>query len=496
MLFGVILPTVTLFGSQTPRISLVPEALGGTDYADDCIELAQSVGLVLDPWQRLVLRAALSVRPDLMWAAFELALIVSRQNGKGSILEARMLAGLFLFDEGLQLYTSHEFKSAQEIFNRVVGLITNSDALRKRVKAIPTSHGKEGIELLKQRGQVRGNRIRFITRGHGSGRGFTADCIYFDEAYELAASFMAALIPTLSTIPNPQIWYASSAGMETSEMLGAIRSRAIDPGPDDARLAFLEWSADDDNFDVYSDTDLALANPALGIRISKEFCVAERAAMKGDMVKYARERLGIGTYPAGESTWAVIPKQVWYELQTDEPTTGGLVFAVDVSPDRSATIAACGVTPDGHDIVEIVAHSLGTSWVVDRLEDLIEKHRCRGVVISPRGPAGSLLADVREMLSDARKEKLLQTPGGQDEAQACGAFYDAAVDSMSIRHRGQAPLATAVAGAHRKILSEAAWTWNRKSMTVDISPLWAATLAFWGHQTAPKPRKPFILVGS
>ena len=50
-------------------------------------------------------------------------------------------------------------------------------------------------------------------------------------------------------------------------------------------------------------------------------------------------------------------------------------------------------------------------------------------------------------------------------AQACSGLYDAATDSMSLRHRGQAPIATALAGARQKNLSEGAWTWNRKSVT-------------------------------
>ena len=59
-------------------------------------------------------------RADGKWAAFETALIVPRQNGKGSILEARELAGLFLFGEQLILHSAHEFKTAQEAFRRVL----------------------------------------------------------------------------------------------------------------------------------------------------------------------------------------------------------------------------------------------------------------------------------------------------------------------------------------------------------------------------------------
>jgi hypothetical protein len=489
---------VTLFGVQTPRILLAPQATEDTSWADDCIELAASAGLILDPWQRLVLRYALSVRPNDTWAAFEVALIVSRQNGKNGILEARQLAGLFLFGERLQLHTSNKFNASIEAFVRIRELITNTDALRKRVKRMPTSHGDEGIELF---GKARGGgdtgaRLKFMARGSGSGRGFSGDTIYFDEAYLLASQEIAAMLPTMSAKPNPQLWYTSSAGWEISTQLGAVRNRGI--AGVDSRLAFMEWSVDESNYDIEDRAGWAQANPALGIRITEDFVAAELDAMRSEPQTFARERLGVGQWPTSAESWSVIPKKVWDELTTEVALVDPFVLALDVTPDRSRTsIAAAGLNTDGHTQVELIAHASGTSWAVDHLREVLSNHpRCRGVVVSPRGPGGSLLPDVREMLEKVRKEKLLLTPSAMDEAQACSGLYDAATDSMSLRHRGQAPIAAALAGARQKHLSEGAWTWNRKSITVDISPVWAITLAKWGHETAPKRRAPFILVGT
>jgi hypothetical protein len=494
---------VTLLGSPTPRILFVPSNSVLDDWhADACIELAETVGLVLDPWQRLVIRHVLAIRPDDMWAAFEVALVISRQNGKNGILEAVQMAKLFLFGDRIQLHTSNKFKSSIEAFIRIRELIVNTDALRKRVKRMPTSHGDEGIELFGKAKGGTGPRLMFMARGAGSGRSFSADTIYFDEAYNLAASDTAAMIPTLSAKPNPQIWYTSSAGWEISTALGGVRDRALAAAPDDDALAYLEWSVDENNYDIRDRAGWAQANPSLGIKrangtgLTEDYIAKELNAM--DAPEFARERLGVGQWPVSADSWSVIPKRVWDELITKADITDPVVFAVDVTPDRSrASIGVAGVDTDGHPIVELIAHGSGTSWVVDRLKDLVQDHKTRGVVISPRGPAGSLLPDIREMLEGMRKEKLLLTPSGQEEAQACTGFYDAATDSMSIRHRGQAPVSLALAGARQKILSEGAWTWNRKSVTVDISPIWALTLAYWGHQTAPKrTRQPFILVGS
>ena len=169
------------------------------------------------------------------WSAFEVGLVTPRQNGKNGILEARELAGLFLFGERLILHSAHEFKTAQEAFRRVMFLVENNDDLRKRVARVRTSHGEEGIELRD------GARLRFIARSTGSGRGFSADCVILDESYALSSEAMGALLPTLSALPNPQVWYTSSAGKRDSTQLMMIRDRGRAGG--DPGLAYFEWSA-------------------------------------------------------------------------------------------------------------------------------------------------------------------------------------------------------------------------------------------------------------
>jgi hypothetical protein len=49
--------------------------------------------------------------------------IVSRQNGKGAILEARELAGLFQFGEELILHSAHEYRTAMEAFRRILACL-------------------------------------------------------------------------------------------------------------------------------------------------------------------------------------------------------------------------------------------------------------------------------------------------------------------------------------------------------------------------------------
>ena len=457
---------VPLLGDQRPRIwSAPPSAWSeGQRVAD----LAAKAGLVLDDWEQWVLDQGLARRDDRMWAAFEVALIVSRQNGKGSILEALELAALFLndFNVELILHSAHEFKTAAEAFLRIQSLISAHPVFERRVARIRTSNGSEAIELRN------GKRLRFIARSKGSGRGFSADLVILDEAFNLGEDEMAALLPTLSTRPNPQVWYTSTAGTETSVQLGRVRERGLTGT--DRSLAFMEWSvADGDDHD--DPVSWARANPGLGIRISPDYIARERAALGADA--FARERLGVGVYPTDlADAWQVISKQSWAAcLDGRSVPEDPVAFCADAMPGGShAAIGMAGVRADGLVHVEVVDHKPGTAWVVPRLVELCAKHGPCAVVVDPSGQLGQLTGEI-----EAAGIEVLQ-PSARDAAAACGQFYEAVTDSGTLRHRGDGSLAVALGGACTRPLSDA-WAWDRKKPVTDICPLVAVTLALWGH---------------
>lgn len=486
-------PPPALLGAQQPPILSLPPAL--TSAGQEAVELAASAGLDLDPWQAFVLDGSLRERQDGKWSAFETALIVSRQNGKGSIIEARELAGLFLFGDQLILHSAHEFKTAAEGFRRLLGLIENTPALWRRVKKVTRSHGDEGIELWS------GERIRFVARTGGAGRGFSGDLVILDEAYNLSENQMAALLPTLSARPNPQLWYTSSApdkDIAPCDQLARVRRRALAGG--DPSLAYFEWSIDahtdfcppgcTDHDEVDDPVAWAKANPALGYRLTADYIAKEMAAL--DPTSFQRERLGVGRYPVEGSGWDVIAEEAWEDLVDDESEPGEVIaFAPDVTPNASSgSIAVAGIRADGLHHVEIVEQRPGTSWMVPRLVELVKDWRPVAVAIDTKGPAGALIPDL-----EAAGVELLKVQA-TDMAQACGGLYAAAVpqgeDVSSIRHRDQGALNRAVAAAKKRKLGEA-WAWARADITNDISPLVAVTLARWalakkGHRRRARAR--------
>lgn len=445
-------PSAVLLGAQRPRVSSAPPSVSSA--GQEASELAASAGLILDDWQKHVLDVGLGERADGKWSAFEVGLIVGRQNGKGAILEARELAGLFLFGEQLILHSAHEFKTAQEAFRRVLALIQNTPDLEKLVSRVRTSHGEEGVELRS------GARLRFVARSTGSGRGFSGDVVILDEAYNLPGQAMGALLPTMAARPNPQVWYASSAGTEDSEVLARVQSRGTEGKP--GRLAYFEWSAEPD-CDLDDRRGWVASNPGLGIRIDAEFVEAERAALPE--VEFSRERLGI--WADGRAD-VVIDRALWMSLvDADCDVRSPVAFALKINQERTkGSIQAAIKRPDGLVQIESIDYRPGTAWMLDRVAALNADWRPIGFAVNPSGPEGSLIPGMQAL----GIEPALIT--GREHAQACGAFYDALVDRR-IRHGNQGPLNIAAEQAVKRPVGDS-WVWHRRT-AVDIGPIDGAT---------------------
>lgn len=462
-------PASASLGDQRPRILHVPPSVTSA-AGEEAVDLAAQAGLVLDDWQQFALRSALAERADHKWAAFEVGLVVSRQNGKGSILEARELAGLFLLNEGLQIHSAHLFDTSLEAFRRILEIIETNPWLDSKVKRVSKSHGEEGIELKSRQ------RLRFKTRTAGGGRGLSGDAVYLDEAMILPDKVVGALMPTMSAKSvqgNPQLWYTASAGTEDSTVLARLRRRGIKG--EDPSLCYLEWSVDEaaylaDPAGVARDEDAwAQANPGLGIRISAEHVAREQRSM--DPLEFSRERLGVGTWPLDESEGGAIRPDDWAACRDEASRFGpgpaplGVYFTGDRA---TAYVAAVGAREDKLAHAELLAEVPATQ-ALDAVLQLHKKRRAL-VVIDPGSHAGSLIQPLEAAGVEVEQVTL------QKLGQASGTVYDT-LAAHTLRHIGQPKLDAAARTATTRPIGRDAWAWKGPA----VAPLVAVTLAMHGY---------------
>jgi hypothetical protein len=467
-----------LLGDQTPRILTCPES--ATSAGQDAVDLAASVGLYLDPWQQLVLEKSLGEQPDGKWSSFEVGLVVSRQNGKGSILEARALAGLLLFGEELIVHSAHEFKTAQEAMRRLGFLLGESGVKFKT----HNSHGKEGYELLPTPERPRGARIFFQSRTKSAGRGLTGDLVILDEAMILSSASMRALLPTLSARPNPQIWYTGSAVDQTEDancyVFGGVRKRGVEASS--PRLCFAEWSCTEGT-DPTSRTARAQANPSMGRRISEEYIEDEYQAFKNDIRSFLVERLAIGDWPVlGAAAEPVFDIDEWDTMANAAPILRGpRTIALDRTPD-GRTWALCAAQRTIGDNVHLEIgynRSASNTEMVEYLVGLVTEWSPAALVIDQKSAAAVL----KPYLLDAGIEPIITN--ASELAIACQGFLDAALDKQ-LSHTGQKLLSDAVACAVKRDLPGGGFAWD-KTAGGSIAQLVAATLAHWSLLTFGTP---------
>lgn len=448
-----------LLGSQSPSVELLPRDSVGSAGAE-AVELAALAGLHLDPWQAYCLEQGLSEQSDGLWAAFICAIVVPRQNGKGSVLEAREVAGLFLLNEHLILHSAHEFKTCYEHFLRIVNLIESTPDLDRRVRKIRRGVGEQAIELRN------GNRLRFIARSGGSGRGMSAPCVVLDEFMFATEAMVGAIMPTLSAQPNPQLWMTSSAPLATSEPLHRLRLQAKAATAD--RLFYAEWGNEPDTPD--NDEAVARANPALGRRIFLDFVDVEREVMSPE--EFARERLGVPQQLGTEAQ--VIDPEVWAACRNEESSVVSHdCWALTINPEREwASLGLAGRTADGKLHVEWLEHRRGTAWIVARITGAWDKKRLP-LRIHKQGPEGAFIVPLREQGVEVIEVSSAEV------AQATGQFIDAANNGQLV-HLGQPSLDKALRGAVLRLNSDGASVWSQRNSSVEITPLVAVTVALGG----------------
>jgi hypothetical protein len=470
-----------LVGVQEPRIRVTPPA--ARNDAADVVEMAACYGLTLDPWQVAVFEAGLGLddtpgpggRPR--WASSTVCTACPRQNGKGTIIEALLLAAAFLFEEEVIACSAHESRTTRVSFERVLGYLENYDDLRSKVASVQRWVGREQIRL--RSGQL----LIFPARSRGALRGYSVNRMILDEAQFVQQSQLEATLPTMSARPNTQQWLFGTppTALGDGEVFNRLRAQALSGRA--ARTTWLEWSAEPD-CDLDDPRAYAQANPALGRRISLAAVQAERAALSDQ--GFRRERLGI--FDVSQVDHIFGGPEVWPALAAPrrDDVRSATALAVDRSHDGLVAVVGCFRDFDsGRSHLEVVflrdqMNHLGAlvAWLLDNTTRQIP------IAVDAMSPAAVLVGHLQN------KRNIVVT-NTSELARSCVGFADDVMAGM-LSH-GDTPngdLAAAVEGARKRPIGDAgAWGWDRRDGSVSISPLVSASLSHFAAVAYGRPRR-------
>lgn len=401
---------MALLGVQEPRLSSIPD--GDAARGDAAVAFARFCGLTLYPWQEDLLRDMCRTDGAGNWAAREVVTVVARQNGKGEVLVARELAGVYLFGEKMIFHSAHFMDTAIDAQKRLWEVIESVDELMtwfeyadqspdgRAHEGVPrktTGNGKESITF------PNGAQVLFRTRTKKTGRGLSVELLILDECFDLPNETYAALGKLVRAKERAQTVFISSPVNRLEHMHGAVFSAKRWAGIDGAkRVLFKEWSPAPDA-DPFDRSTWAACNPSMvdegpGAQVS-DIEADATAARNSEVLKesFMVETLAAGNWvPRDGDTAAdhIIAPDEWDGRMVASPVVAGdSCMAMDVTPngERVAMVAAVRTTTGVH-------LSLGPLERFDRDEVVasvsrsVEANDPVAVVLDPKGPASTLVS--------------------------------------------------------------------------------------------------------
>lgn len=476
--------SVAPLGLQEPRHRVRPtEAVDFYD-GEEAVDLSSGYGLTPDPWQAGVVLGWLARGSDGRLAAGRCGLAVPRQNGKNGSVEIAQLHKLVVQGRRI-LHTAHEVKTARKAFQRLCSFFENDrkyPELAEMVAAngIRRTNGQEAIVLRN------GASIEFVARSRGSGRGYTVDDLFCDEAQELTDEQLEALLPTIAAAPSgdPQIVFLGTPPPPGSagEVFGRVRADAL--SGNSTRLAWDEWSIPD-----HMSVKEAMArwmelafetNPALGRRLGSTTISDEAVAMSPE--GFCRERLGQWQQVGG---LRAISAPAWDALKTPPQRDGAMSYGVRFTVDGAGVALAAAYTlDDGTVFVEPIKQANlgeGIAWLVDYLVEHVAD--VAQIVVDGKSGVGSLVEALKSR--GVRNKRIVIVPT-LDQVLAAHSMFEQAVITGTLSHPGIEAFDDQVKSAvKRKIGTAGGFGWEAPEGKTVVA-LDAATLAHWGAKTTKR----------
>jgi phage terminase large subunit-like protein len=467
-----------LGGVQTPRIHSPLNDLPTKGH--EMIDFAKEIGMPLMPWQEFVAIHGHKIKPDGRWHSQLNNLLLARQNGKSTFMLLRILTGMYLWGENLQLSSAHRLTTSLETFRQMVGIIENNDKLASEVKKIRWQHGAEEMEL-------KGGRRFVVKAANNASRGISApSTIHLDELREYKdEDAWSSMRYTMMASKNPQVWTYSNAGDQHSVILNKLRERglAASTNPSDT-IGWFEWSAEPDSPITLPSGEInwkafAQANPSLGITMHPDNL---KAVINDppDIVKTEVMCLWVDTINSAidAQKWAMCQIDA-IPLDPEQPTWLGL----DLSPDRKfgALVAAQRLSGERFYIQLLHTwsndYSLNDLAVANDIAPYVRKYNTQTVAYSKRTSQA-----VASRLNSAGIQ--VTDMDGAIYAESCDRWLGA-INSHRLQHSGQEELTQQTLSAAKLPFGDGSWIIGRRASRVAVCASVASALVTY-FATQPK----------
>jgi phage terminase large subunit-like protein len=457
-----------LGGVQTPRIHSKLNDL--PSKGQEMIDFATELGINLMEWQKYVCIHGHKIRADGRWAHSELGLIMARQQGKSTLMMLRILTGMFVWGEGLQLASAHRLTTSLETFRQIVGLIETNPKLEKEVKKIRWQHGAEEIELF-------GNRRFVVKAANNAARGLSKpETIHLDELREYKdEDAWSSMRYSMMAAKNPQVWIYSSAGDQHSVILNKLRERALSSATTNDPIGWFEWSAEPDSPITLPSGEInwpafAQANPSLGITIHPDNL---KAVINDppDIVKTEVMAMWVDTINSAidAQKWAMCQIDA-IPLDPEQPTWLGL----DLSPDRKfGALVAAQRLPGERFYIQLLHtwsndYSLNDLAVANDIAPYVRKYNTQTVAYSKRTSQA-----VASRLNSAGIQ--VTDMDGAIYAESCDRWLGA-INSHRLQHSGQEELTQQTLSAAKLPFGDGSWIIGRRASRVAVCASVASSL--------------------
>jgi hypothetical protein len=450
------------------------------------------------PWQEWFFVHALELLPGAgrVFRFRIILLLVSRQNGKTTIMKILILWRLFQDGAGRIIGAASKLEKAEDTWDEIVMIAELIPELADEIGDLSNTNGSKSVTL--------DSLEEYLPQATNSraGRGWDSEMVLVDELREHKTwDAWGAISKTTMSKDRGQAFGVSNAGDTSAIVLRHLRAQALaqingtalDGFDEDdldielrellesSAIGHFEWSAREDR-NTHDRDGWYEANPSLGWTIQEP---AIAASLISDPEWMFRTEVlcqfvdsGAAGGPFEEGTWDA----------TQVPTVtrdaeAPAAYCVDLSYDRKmAYIAVAFFDIEGRARVEIAAARAGTDWIIPWLQSPDRRIKADLVTLQTNGaPVSSLLADF-----EAAGIELVEWQYG-DLGRASGMTFDelsAALErdgipgTLTLTHGIQPVLDLAATTAQVKAAGDG-WLIDRKNSPEDAAPLVAFVGALW-----------------